>query len=72
MVVLDQVSGTVHHLNATASLIWEECAGQKTTDEIAARLAEEVGKTPQEVMADVARTIASFRQLGLLVEDKED
>jgi hypothetical protein len=69
LVILDQANGAVHHLNSTASLIWQECTGDRTLEQIATWLAQEVGKPVGEVMADVAGTIANLRQLSLLAEE---
>jgi PqqD family protein of HPr-rel-A system len=69
IVILDQTSGEVHHLNATASLIWQACTGHQTIEEIAAWLAGAVGAAPDDVVGDVTRTIAGFERLGLLTEE---
>jgi hypothetical protein len=72
LVVLDLSRGRVHRLNATASLIWAGCDGRSTEADIAARVAAQFELPPVEVLDDVMRTIAEFRQLGLLVESTDD
>jgi hypothetical protein len=68
LVILDRAKGTVHRLNETASSIWNDCDGNRTTAEIAARLAERVQRTPDDVLDDVVGAIRTLGQLGLLAQ----
>lgn len=65
--VYDSVSTQVHHLNASASLVWESCQeGGGSLDKIAREMCArfEVGETDAE--ADVAAILAQFAQAALL------
>ena len=66
VVILDRQRGHVHHLNVTASCIWNQCDGATTPDAIASRLAAEFGREQHDVDGDVATTLVEFRRLGLL------
>ena len=66
VVILDRERGQVHHLNVTASCIWNQCDGATAPDAIAGRLAAEFGREQHDVVADVAKTLDEFRRLGLL------
>lgn len=65
-VVWDGRSGSVHHLNATATLVMgaaRECAG---ADEVAALVAQRARLTEDEVRADVQSMLADLAALGLV------
>jgi len=66
VVILDRANGHVHRLNATASAIWNLCDGKSTTDDIAAQVAAAFQRKPDEVLADVLRTVADLGRLDLL------
>ena len=72
VVILDRASGTVHRLNATASVIWNLCDGKNSLDDIAAGLAAAFRRSPNEVLADVQQTIADLKKLNLLDTDQRD
>jgi len=69
LVILDRGKGAVHRLNETASSIWNDCDGSRTTTEIAARLAARVQRTPEDVLEDVIGAIGTLGELGLLEPD---
>jgi len=66
VIILDRERGQVHHLNVTASCIWNQCDGATSPDAIAGRLAAEFGREQHDLDADVATTLDEFRRLGLL------
>ena len=66
VVILDLANGNVHRLNATASLVWNDCDGHSTVADIAARLAARFQLTPDDVIADVTIALADLERLGLL------
>jgi hypothetical protein len=65
-VVLDRNRRMIHHLNATASLIWERCNGDQSSAEIAAAIAEAFEVDVETAGRDVARILREFTALGLL------
>ena len=67
VVILDLANGNVHRLNATASLVWNDCDGQRTVTDIATRLAARFHLTADDVISDVTAAITDLEQLGLLV-----
>ncbi len=71
LVILDMPGGHVHRLNATASLIWNQCDGRSTAAEIAARLAAEFEVASGDALDDVVRTLAELRRLGLLADPND-
>jgi PqqD family protein of HPr-rel-A system len=70
VVILDRATGNVHRLNATASFIWNHCDGTSTSAEIAARVATNFERTPEQVLADVTEALANLERLGLLAQPK--
>jgi len=68
VIILDRATGTVHHLNATASHIWTECGGRQSAADIAALVAASFNSVPETVLEDVLATLEDFRRLGLLVD----
>jgi PqqD family protein of HPr-rel-A system len=68
LVILDRAAGYVHHLNPTASEIWEACDGRHSAADIAARLQERFNGATGTVLEDVETTLAQLDELGLLVD----
>jgi hypothetical protein len=66
VVILDRANGMVHRLNATAAAVWKLCDGRHDEIVIADQVAAAFDGTPEDVRRQVSRTIADFRQLGLL------
>ncbi len=62
----DGASGQVHHLNATAALVWEACqAGRKTSEMVLALCSRyEVGAA--RAREDVREVLQAFARAGLL------
>ena len=67
-VLLDEANGRIHRLNATAAFIWERCDGDTEVEELAAALADEFGRSAQEVRPDVEVLLRQLESLGLLEE----
>lgn len=65
-VVYDEVSGELHHLNASATLVFELLDGTSTIRELATDVADAFGKQPQEIETQIRKLVRQFRQLGLL------
>jgi PqqD family protein of HPr-rel-A system len=65
-VVYDEVSGELHHLNASATVVFEMLDGTSTIRELAGDVADAFGQPPQEIEAQVRKLVRQFRQLGLL------
>ena len=64
--VYDSVSTQVHHLNASASLVWEFCQEGGSLDKIVREMCArfDVGQTDAE--ADVAAILGQYAQVALL------
>ncbi len=68
VILYDDGSGLVHHLNPSASIIWQLCEGEATVGELAADIAEAYRQDRSRVEEQVARAVAELDALGL-VED---
>ncbi len=60
--------GATCALNLTAALVWSQCDGESTADEIVERLAAAYPEQSAEISADVRTTITELRSLGVLAE----
>jgi PqqD family protein of HPr-rel-A system len=65
-VIYDEVSGDLHHLNPTATLVLRLCDGTATGRELAADIADAYGLPPEGVASDVRAALRSFRASKLL------
>ena len=65
-VLYDDSSGRLHHLNTTASLVWECCDGTVSLDTIAENLAAVFGIDTDVVRSDVLDVVRAFVGQGLL------
>jgi len=68
-VVFDPLANTLHVLNLAAALVWTHCDGQRSVTEIVEAVRSAFGEVPAgtDLDRDVTATLASFRELGLLV-----
>jgi Coenzyme PQQ synthesis protein D (PqqD) len=66
-VVLHLGSGQYHGLNPIGALIWELLDGERTVEEIAALVREQVDGAPAELRSEVASFIDGLRERGLVV-----
>lgn len=68
VVVYDDESSLVHHLNPSASVVWQLCRGEVSVRTLSAEIAEELRLEFPQVLAEVRGLIAELDALGL-VED---
>jgi hypothetical protein len=67
LVVYDPATHELHHLNTSATLVWQHCDGRRTVDDIAAAIASSGDADRATVRADVARVVADLVAATLLV-----
>ena len=67
-VLYDPVEPGVHHLNATAVLVWKCCDGSADVRSIGVDLAETFAEPPGTTVAVVEKVIEVFSDHGLLVD----
>ena len=65
-VLLDEVNGRLHLLNATGTLVWACLDGESTMREIVADLSEGLGVPYKVALADTLAAVASLADEGLL------
>lgn len=58
----------LHHLNPTATCIWDAWDGRLTTAELAAQLVERFDVCLEVAMRDVERVLGELSALGLLAD----
>lgn len=71
VILYDDDTSLVHHLNPSATLIWQLCDGTGTVGELARDIAAEYGLDEATIESQVAAVIAEFDALEL-VEDARD
>ena len=64
--VLDRQHEAIHHLNRTATHIWERCEGSASLADLAAQLAEAFAVEYETALGDVVRVVQDFERLRLL------
>jgi PqqD family protein of HPr-rel-A system len=69
-VVYDSLSGSIHMLNPSASLLYRVCDGSATIDELASDVADAFEVPVDEVRPQVVSLVESLAMLGV-VEDAE-
>ena len=67
-ILYDNEARLVHHLNPSATLIWQLCDGSGTAEELAGDIASEYSLDAQAIADQVMTVIAELDALGL-VED---
>lgn len=67
-IVYNHESNLVHHLNPSASIMWQLCDGDATVKDLAQEIAEEYQLEMDRVRYEVAGLIGELDTLGL-VED---
>ncbi|HEX5613918.1 MAG TPA: PqqD family peptide modification chaperone [Acidimicrobiia bacterium] len=65
--ILDDAARRAHHLNRSASAVWEACDGTGDAAAIAARLADRFGADPAVVRHDVDEVLGDLAAAGVLV-----
>ena len=68
IVLYDEGTDDIHHLNPTASVVFSLCDGQSTVKEIARDIAEAFGVAEDQVEREVRSLLREFRKAGLLAE----
>jgi PqqD family protein of HPr-rel-A system len=76
VILYDHDASLVHHLNPSASILWQLCEGDADGDELAAEVAEAYGLDRNVVTAQVEDFIQELDALGLIedvggVEEKD-
>jgi Coenzyme PQQ synthesis protein D (PqqD) len=66
IVALDETSAEYLAANESGGLLWRALAEGATRDELAAKLADEYGLTPERASADTDAFLAVLREHGLL------
>ncbi len=65
-VIYDRRPGVLHHLNASATLVYRACDGSSTISEVAADIAEAVGEPVDRIEPDIRAAIRRLRRADLL------
>lgn len=68
IVLYDQEANQVHSLNATASLIFNLCDGENSTEEIVEEMRSRFDIDEKTVLRDVERVLSELKKKGLLKE----
>lgn len=66
VMLIDVGQRITHTVNSTGGMIWAQCDGHLSVDEVIATLADMYSTDPSEITGDVTQTISEFRQRGLL------
>lgn len=64
--IYDSQQQQIHHLNATAALVWEACQQGRSAEEIAAELCRQYEVSAEQARADVEKTLETFAAAGLI------
>jgi PqqD family protein of HPr-rel-A system len=70
-VVYDDRTGDLHHLNATATVVFSLCDGTGTVRELATDLAHAYGQPVDDVERQIRGLLRRFRRAGLLRPARE-
>jgi PqqD family protein of HPr-rel-A system len=65
-VVYDEESGSLHHLNPTATIVFQLCDGTATIREISSEMSEVFGVPVREVEREVRALLRGLRRTGLM------
>ncbi len=69
-ILFDESSSLVHHLNPSATLIWQLCDGTGTVADLAGDIAAEYGLDEPTIRSQVAEVIAEFDALELVQDER--
>jgi hypothetical protein len=72
VVILDRRHGLVHHLNATATFIWDRCDGQHSVAAIARELAQSFDVEPEAAAHDVGHAVRQLEAADLLENPRHE
>ena len=65
-VIYDRRAGSLHHLNAGATLVYELCDGSASIAQLAADIAGAAGQPVERIEPDVRSAIRGLRKADLL------
>lgn len=65
-VIYDDISGELHHLNPSATLVFGLFDGTATVRELAADMADAFDVPAQEIESQLRDLVRQFRKLGLM------
>ena len=65
-------SSLVHHLNPSASVIWQICEGEAALSQLATEVAEEYSLMRENVLTELRGLIAELDALGLVEDARND
>jgi PqqD family protein of HPr-rel-A system len=66
-VVYDEISGDLHHLNATATIVFSLCDGTASARDLSSEIAEAFAQPVSEIEPQVRRLLRDLRRQDLLV-----
>lgn len=72
LIILDETSGDLHTLNASAALVWRCFDGVASLQEIAGDIAAVVGAPAEQVLDDVVEMARELESQGLLTASPAD
>ena len=70
-VILDRMGEVIHCCNQTATIIWDQCNGEKAAEEIAKILEERFDVGAGVALDDVCRCLKQLQALNLLESGEE-
>lgn len=70
-VVYDPENCDIHHLNTTATVVYQLCDGTATIPELAAEIADALEMPVEPIERDVKTVLETFGQEGLLASSEE-
>jgi hypothetical protein len=65
-VVFDPEANTVHSLNITATVVWNNCDGKQDLQDITEKILDKFDVPQENATEDVKKIINNFRELRLL------
>ena len=68
IVIYDERTDEIHHLNPTASVVFSLCDGRSTVREMARDIAQAFGAEADQVEREVRALLREFRKAELLAE----
>lgn len=71
VILYDNESSLVHHLNPSAALMWHMCDGSGSISDLARDISEEYGLERRTIHGQVTTVIAEFDALGLVEDARE-
>jgi len=66
IVIYDETDDSIHHLNPTASMIWQACDGTATTRELALEFAKAAGLPQDQIERDITAAVRQLAGVGLM------